>query len=119
MTNKPPETTLISPVEVLRYSQMQPPPPQKKCKKTPNVIITIVIKIIYKKLKVFVEYEVFFICKKTKKILKLSDYKPYTYRLGIVMEREIFVYSWRVSWARMVMIVAMCCRHSNSLVNKN
>lgn len=103
---------------------MQPlhptPPPKKNVKKTPNVIITIVIKIIYRKLKVFVEYEVFFICKKkNKKILKLSDYKPYTYRLGIVMEREIFVYSWRVSWARMVMIVAMCCRHSNSLVNKN
>lgn len=55
-------------------------------------------------------------------ILKITCEKNYTiygelisYRLGIVMENERFVSIRRVCWARMVMVAA-CCRHSNSLV---
>lgn len=55
-------------------------------------------------------------------ILKITCEKNYTiygelisYRLGIVMENERFVSIRRVCRARMVMVAA-CCRHSNSLV---
>lgn len=55
-------------------------------------------------------------------ILKITCEKNYTiygelisYGLGIVMENERFVSIRRVCWARMVMVAA-CCRHSNSLV---